>query len=57
MIEKILWWGMMTNGLKSPNDLYMEAKKHNMSIYGGYIYKVTSPYNITLFCLLVNIKR
>ena len=57
MIEKILWWGMMTNGLKSPNDLYMEAKKHNMSVYGGYIYKVTSPYNIALFCLLVNIKR
>ena len=28
MIEKIWWWGMINNGLKSPNDLYMEVKKH-----------------------------
>ena len=49
MIEKIFWWGMITNGLKSINDLYLEDKNQNMSRYGGYI--------ITLFCLLVDIKR
>ena len=46
MIEKIWWWGTITNGLKSPNDLYLEAKNQNMSRYGGYIYNVTLSYNI-----------
>ena len=36
---------MITNGLKSPNDLYLDAKSQNMSIYGGY---VTLSYNIIL---------
>ena len=35
MIEKIWWWRMISYGLKSPNDLYLEAKNQNMSIYGG----------------------
>ena len=26
MIEKLWWWEMITNGLKSPNDLYFKAK-------------------------------
>ena len=46
MIETIRWWGMIANGLKSPNDLYLEAKNENMSRYGGYIYTVTLSYNI-----------
>ena len=46
MIEKIWWWGINTNGLKSPNDLYLQAKNKNMSSYGGYIYSVTLPYSI-----------
>ena len=29
---------MITNELKSPNNLYLEAKNQNMSRYGGYIY-------------------
>ena len=37
---------MITNGLKSPNDLYLEAKNQNMNRYGGNIYNVTLPYNI-----------
>ena len=39
---------MNINGLNSPNDLYLEAKNHNMSRYGGYIYNViiTLSYNI-----------
>ena len=37
---------MITNGLKSPNDLYLEAKNKNMRRYGGYLYKVTLSYNI-----------
>ena len=37
---------MITNGLKSPNDLYLEAKNQNRSRYGGYIYHVTLSYNI-----------
>ena len=45
MIEKFWWWGMITNGLKSPNDLYLEAKNQNMSRYGGYTYSVTLSYN------------
>ena len=46
MIENIWWWGIITNGLKSPNDLYLEAKNQNMSKYGDYIYNVTFSYNI-----------
>ena len=26
MIEKLWWWEMITSGLKSPNELYFEAK-------------------------------
>ena len=37
---------MITNGLKSPNDLYLEAKNQNMSRYGGYTYSATLSYNI-----------
>ena len=44
---------MITNGLKSPNDLYLEAKNQNMSWYGSYIYIVTLPYNITLLYISV----
>ena len=36
MKEKIWWWEMITNGLKSPNDWYFEAKTQKMSRYGGY---------------------
>ena len=32
---------MITNGLKSPNNLNFEAKNQNMSTYGGYMYTVT----------------
>ena len=39
---------MITIGLKSPNDLYLEAKNQNMSRYGGYIHSVTLPYNVIL---------
>ena len=46
MIEEICWWGMITNGLKSATDIYLEAKNQNMRIYGGYICNVTLPYNI-----------
>ena len=46
MIEKSRWWGMITNGLKSPDNIYLEAKNQNMSTYGGYIYIVTFLYNI-----------
>ena len=45
VIEKIVWWRMITNGLKSPKNLYFEAKNEN-SRYGGYIYSVTLPYNM-----------
>ena len=37
--------GNVTNGLKSPNDLYLEAKNQNMSRYVGCIYNVTLSYN------------
>ena len=45
---------MITNGLKSPNDLYLEAKNQNMNRYGGFIY-ITLSHNMLLF--LVDIKR
>ena len=48
---------MITNGLKSPNNFYLNAKNQNMSRFGDYTYSVTLPYNITLICLLVNIRR
>ena len=48
---------MITNELKSPNDLNLDVKNQNISRYGGCIYNVTLSYNITLFCLLVDIKR
>ena len=35
---------MIPNGLKSPNELYLEAKNQNMSRYGGNIYNFTLPY-------------
>ena len=54
-IEKIWWWGMITNIVNSPNNLYLEAKNQNISRYGGYIY-VTLSCNM-LFCLQVDIKR
>ena len=47
---------MITNGLKAPKDLYLQAKKLNMSRYGGHIYKTTFPYNIEcyfIFCLVL----
>ena len=31
---------MITNGLKYPNKLYLEAKNQNMSRYGHYYYFV-----------------
>ena len=37
---------MINNGLKFPNNLYLEAKNENMSRYEGYIYKITLSYNI-----------
>ena len=37
---------MITSGLKSPSDLYLETKNQNMGTYGGYIYNVTLSYNI-----------
>ena len=40
MREEIWCWEMITNGLKSPNDWYLEAKNQNMSRYGGYMYNV-----------------
>ena len=36
-LKKIWWWGIITNGFKSPNDLYLEAKNQHMSRYGGDI--------------------
>ena len=30
LIEKNWWWAMITNGLKSSKDLYLEAKNQNM---------------------------
>ena len=44
MIEKIWWWGMITNGWTSPNNLYFEAKNQNISRYEGDIYNITFPY-------------
>ena len=38
---------MITNGLRSPIDLYLEAKNQNISRYGGYIYNVIT-YNIVI---------
>ena len=35
IIEENWWWGMITNGLKSPNNLYLEVKNQNMRRYGG----------------------
>ena len=46
MVEKIWWWGMITNGLKSPKDLFLEARNQNMGRYEGYVYSVTLPYNV-----------
>ena len=46
MIEKMWWWGMITNELKSPNNLYLETKNQNMSRYEGYTYRVNLSYNI-----------
>ena len=40
MVEEIWWWEIITNGLESPNDLYLEAKNQNMSRYGCYIYNI-----------------
>ena len=37
---------MEANGLKSPNDLHLEAKNENRSRYGSYIYNITLSYNI-----------
>ena len=37
---------MIPNGLKSPNNLYLQAKNQNMSRYGGYIYDITLSHNI-----------
>ena len=37
---------MITNELKSPNNLYLEAKNQNMSRYEGYTYRVNLSYNI-----------
>ena len=37
---------MITTELKSPNNLYLEAKNQNMSRYEGYTYRVTLSYNI-----------
>ena len=34
---------MITNGLKPPTNLHLEAKNQNMSRYEGYIYNVTFP--------------
>ena len=45
MIEKIRWWGIITAGLKSPDDLFLKAKNQN-SRYWGYVYNVTLSYNI-----------
>ena len=42
---------MVTNGLKSLKDLYLQTKNH-----GGYIYNLTLPYNIEryfVFCLIL----
>ena len=42
MIEKIWWWGMITNRLKSPTNLHLEVKNQKMARCGGYIYNITS---------------
>ena len=47
---------MITNGLMPPDDLYLEAKDHNVSRHGGYIYNITLSYNIYcyfVFCLIL----
>ena len=46
MIEKSRLWGMITNGLKSPDNIYLEAKNQNMSTYGGFICIIAFSYNI-----------
>ena len=48
MIETIWWLGIITNGLKSPNNLYVEGKNQN-SGYESYISNVTVSYNSHLF--------
>ena len=53
MMEKIWSWGMITNGLKSPNDLYLDAKSQNMSIYGGYVTLSYSISNYFVFWLIL----
>ena len=45
-IGKIWWWGIITNGLKSPSDLYLEAKNESMSRYAGYVYNIALSYNL-----------
>ena len=44
---------MITNGLKSPNDLYLDAKSQNMSIYGGYVTLSYSISNYFVFWLIL----
>ena len=56
MIEKIQWWGMITNRLKYSHNFYLKAKNQNMSTYGGYVYTVTLSYNTQryfFFCLIL----
>ena len=48
---------MITNGLRSPNDLYLETKSQNMGRYGGYIYNVTFSYKIQYYFVFWLISR
>ena len=40
---------MITKVLKSPSNLYLEAKNQNISRGGGYLYNVTLSYNIKCY--------
>ena len=55
MIEKIWWWEMITNGLKSPNNLYLEAKNQKWAdMEATYITLLCHiKCNIILVCWLI----
>ena len=50
MIEKVWWWGMITNELKSPNDLNLDVKNQDIAdMEAAYIMLLCHvTYNIIL---------
>ena len=48
---------MIANGLKPPNDLYLEIKNQSMSCHEGYIYNITLSCNSERYLLFWLILR